>query len=991
MSENVLARWVADGCVEAAGRLLAYEAENETVVADRIKRVLDAAKCNFVSESDRSDLVLPGARVVIEVKREGRARNPEDPGTGSRAGESAFEQLYRYVEQRRTEHAQQRGVSDDPGVWRGVVSDGRCWHMWEWGPTSFAEPRDRDSVVYTKGQGFDLAVWLGRVCEHYDGLASVPDGFHDKLFSTHLERLHELRSEILGSNDDGAKTVLDTQYRLWQDMLTGADMRPPSGRALDLFVAHTFLVVVARSVAQLLSDDPSARNPDVVRSLVDEGFVSWVLETPQGEQWASGLFDTASRFDWRESRRDVFREMYETVIDKDLRRYFGEYYTPDWLAQMVVEEVLDDEWCERSINKVIAARDPVDGVGVLDPACGSGTFLYHAAQRILDHPLVNNSDVSDVEKADVVARLVNGIDIHPIAVEIARATLLRAMPSVPSSGLRSLRVWQGDALGEEGDTQNQQTSVFTQKDDTKLTFQSPGGGVVVLPVEFLGKGPVQYNLTVLVNAAKEVPGNPGATLPGWMLSNLSEGAAEQVKAAFASLATIIQTEGDGVWAWFMSNQAGPHLLSLTKVDRIVANPPWVIMSKVQEPERKNSLENLIDREDLYSSGSVGNRGAFDIAALFLRLCPARYFAGEMNEHRIGKTGWVLNAGSLKGGNWEQYNASRLPTRTVDMSGVKQPPFDGASACVHYFGEDVTTSACTMFTDETTGNISRSDPWQAVKPKVKQEAAPMIPQASPSGYVTNGSCEFRAGARLNPTNFVICDTVSSDNDTATFKSLLTSRAKRPYKRYGALEGSVPSRWLHETVLADNLYPFAVDDQLPLCIIPTDEVGNILSESEEGNSDYWKKVSNYYHRHRGRGRGTPPTLLKYLNMHNNLATLHSRLQQMRDDKNLAVVYYNASGQHIRAARSTAPQLCSDQLYYAVVSFDEAGYLVSIINSAILAERFRSTRKSDRHFHTYPWKDIPIPKFDSTQQEHMELAELCTAAESVSQSVSQSVSLI
>ena len=80
----------------------------------------------------------------------------------------------------------------------------------------------------------------------------------------------------------------------------------------------------------------------------------------------------------------------------------------------------------------------------MDPTCGSGTFLFHAARRILASPA--SEGLPPAKQAAAVSMLVNGIDVHPVAAELARATLLRALPAPPPDGEASLRIYQGDAL-----------------------------------------------------------------------------------------------------------------------------------------------------------------------------------------------------------------------------------------------------------------------------------------------------------------------------------------------------------------------------------------------------------------------------------------------------------------------------------------------------------------------------------------------------------------
>jgi hypothetical protein len=63
----------------------------------------------------------------------------------------------------------------------------------------------------------------------------------------------------------------------------------------------------------------------------------------------------------------VLKVLYESLVDPDQRHHLGEYYTPDWLAGRVVVAVVDKPLTQR----------------VLDPACGSGTFLFHAVRQLI--------------------------------------------------------------------------------------------------------------------------------------------------------------------------------------------------------------------------------------------------------------------------------------------------------------------------------------------------------------------------------------------------------------------------------------------------------------------------------------------------------------------------------------------------------------------------------------------------------------------------------
>jgi len=131
---------------------------------------------------------------------------------------------------------------------------------------------------------------------------------------------------------------------------------------------------------------------------------------------------------------DLFKRLYQELFPKALRHELGEYYTPDWLARHVLDQAGFDGNPDRRL---------------LDPACGSGTFLVTAIQRILERcPEVSGADLCRKILANVV-----GFDLNPLAVMTARANYLIALAGLlPDAGEIEIPVYLADSiLDERGD------------------------------------------------------------------------------------------------------------------------------------------------------------------------------------------------------------------------------------------------------------------------------------------------------------------------------------------------------------------------------------------------------------------------------------------------------------------------------------------------------------------------------------------------------------
>jgi hypothetical protein len=110
------------------------------------------------------------------------------------------------------------------------------------------------------------------------------------------------------------------------------------------------------------------------------------------------------------------------------RKKSGSYYTPTDLIALVLDEALNP-----LVAAATQAKDPERAlldITVCDPACGSGHFLVAAARRIARALATVRSN--DPEPApsllreairDVISHCVYGVDINPLALEVAKVAL----------------------------------------------------------------------------------------------------------------------------------------------------------------------------------------------------------------------------------------------------------------------------------------------------------------------------------------------------------------------------------------------------------------------------------------------------------------------------------------------------------------------------------------------------------------------------------------
>lgn len=186
--------------------------------------------------------------------------------------------------------------------------------------------------------------------------------------------------------------------------------------------------------------------------------------------------------------------------------------------------------------------------------------------------------------------------------------------------------------------------------------------------------------------------------------------------------------------------------------------------------------------------------------------------------------------------------------------------------------------------------------------------------------------------------------------------------------GRLEGDIPSHWIKRCLIGPNLLPFCVHMSGTPFVIPLDDDGSWIKGYDM--ESYWKKADGFYKAHKGAGSHTPVTLTQRLNHHNALTAQAKNTPPF--------VIYNTSGSRLYASVLKHKMLIDSSLYsVACASITESNFLSGMINSNALQAVFTESKKSPRHYHTYYWNNVPIPRFDRNNNWHRGVASLADEA--------------
>jgi len=152
------------------------------------------------------------------------------------------------------------------------------------------------------------------------------------------------------------------------------------------------------------------------------------------------LLKEAAKFNWSAVRPEIFGTIFEHSLGEKARHASGAHFTSPVDIMKVIVPTIVAPWSERiesaktlgALQKLLAR---IENFTVLDPACGSGNFLYTAYRelkrleaRIYERMAAEYKSVDPNQRpfGFVSARNFFGMDINPFAVDIAKVTMMLA-------------------------------------------------------------------------------------------------------------------------------------------------------------------------------------------------------------------------------------------------------------------------------------------------------------------------------------------------------------------------------------------------------------------------------------------------------------------------------------------------------------------------------------------------------------------------------------
>ena len=846
-------------------------------------------------------------------------------------------------------------------------------------------------IKLTEHNSDDFYYWIDRYLfkeeKQRATLERIEDmfGYHSQVF---IHCFHLLNEHFRDAKKYGEVQVSFDQWNKFLSIAYGTFDASESN-----FIIHTYLSIFSKMLAySVLTNDDFIDDEEMkgiidgtifhkynVQNFVDNDFYFWVKQD-RSFRALKKVFRTIAQeianFDFSVVDEDILKGVYQELIDLDTRHALGEYYTPDWLCESIVNEF------KFEVNSKI-----------LDPACGSGSFLRVAIDKLKsDHPEMSVVDINSN---------IYGIDIHPLSVQIAKTTLLLALGKdiINAKKPISLNIYLANTLLGPDGVDNIFGSEFSVTIDKKKLILNT---LILDDVNVFDQG-----LTVCEELAEISQNKNNETIESFTnslkrrtgLTGLNAKTIESFYLIYKGFKEVKENKRDSIWKFIVQNLYKPYFLK-EKFDFVIGNPPWFTYNSIRNEEYQNQLKRLAT--DYYvMPDKVANFPHLEIAAIFLVHCtnyflkkengkiafvlPRSFFSADHHDNtRRGKAKdfKIESIWDLKGvtplfriPSCVLFGKHRYAEKKIPKSGIKGKSVEGRlpahNANLSAVGEKLKFINATWFYSK----LGTSSAFTDFKMKESSETNPY-------------KSKFKQGATIVPRNFYFVELNQEKpkdfiNRTLNLRTnqVVKKEAKKPWDII-EMNGKMESQFLFTTALSKSILPFALHNP-DLIALPV-----IIDENNKLQMKSWEELKY---------QGFLDAANWFRNVENQWETLKTEkadkmsftnridFQRGLSEQELSkpyLVLYNSSA---KDANSVVIDRSKFELNFVVdykayvfstKDKNEAYFLNAFFNSNIpneMMKPFQSSGLFGARDVSKKILDVPFQKFDSNDELHLKLAKL------------------
>lgn len=604
---------------------------------------------------------------------------------------------------------------------------------------------------------------------------------------------------------------------------------------------------------------------------------------------------------------DLFASLYQQLISTSDRHNLGEFYTPQLLVEAMVEQ----------------SYKP--GMTVLDPSCGSGTFLVEVVTKL-------KTWASDDAELWTEFERIYGFDLNPAAVFVCRANLLLQLPVTRWTQYPFTILHLNTIIPSE-----------TTNRKTKVNREKTGGRA------FESLDPPKRSITI---------------------RKLRDKRHELFRCCCPQITPWIEEEVFG------------HQLFRNIFDLVIGNPPWLVLNGINSENYKDLVKQQADSWGIKPTAK--NITNFELSALFVAVSTAHYLREGGELFFVVSNAFLSGAQHDYTRQFKNLRDIVMWRFTTDIFRIHNICLRGTKGHRDHSTLETTVKTFDLRAPSPSNphkptlvlvSEERYVPYAVEVESGRSLFKRLVPASELDSLLPRGpniySPKCFQGAVVIPRTFFFVHVIREDETTTKIRPDKTGQTKPPWDFLPYEEAVVETDNVFKLAKSTELVPFLLLG-LHRVFLPINKNDySFLGPNLKPHANkHYQMLEATYQRVQKSGAALK-TLWSQINYQQKLATPRQKAP--------IKVLYNQSGSMVKAAVFQDPSVIIDSTLYLipVESEAEAYYLCSVLNAPCITHdlKFRAAtgaHGSIRHVHKIPMS-VAIPAFAQENSLHTEIAHL------------------
>lgn len=693
---------------------------------------------------------------------------------------------------------------------------------------------------------------------------------------------------------------------------------------------------------------------------------------------------------------DIFIDLYMEIIPSEVRHSLGEYFTPSWLANYVVEKSVSS-----LINK--------SSYTAIDPCCGSGVFVMALIKQMIgDIDLISLTNKEKNELLHSIINRVKGVDINPLSVLTAKVSFYIAIKPLINNDDIEIPIYLGDSANIPNKFHVDKIICYeyvvsTEQEDIE----------VLLPSTFVESDDFFYSMSQIQSYIKT--GDSELVFNKFInfikKENINIEIENAIKKLSSQLVELHKKNWDGIWIRIVAN----FMLvgRIKNIDLIVGNPPWVKWEFLPQEYAEKIKSLCIDRH-IFSGQTYMGAISLNICALIANVTASTWlsqngvlaflmpqtlmtqdsYAGFRNFYTNFATNERMYLQNLD--DWTKSGNPFIDTTEKFMTYYYQ------NKVVDYHEDGIPINILIKKKGISILDLNTKQTFNEIKDSFEQYSAKAYQMdKTRTGYTTLsnstpqskidfaliiGECMYKArsGVEFTPAEIYFLKPIESVKKEGSFLFESSKFKNAKYKSIGELPIQLETKYIRPVIKAPQIIPFGYKENDNYCIFPykNNATSSIEPEDliEESPSlfNYFINTKKVIEKQSKRSltiaRGSAFYSLSKVGKY----TFSPSKVTFRDNTKLSAAVvekiHTPWGEQIEPICAKHSPYISQDKTGRDISEDEAFYLCGILNTNIVGEYFKSTYSTRSYSINF---NIKMPLYDKDNKFHRLIMKLARRA--------------